>query len=110
MKTNSNDRMALFCTRIDEHGIYHAPEQPEQPEQDYAEDSSTLTSAEALVQLRQQLTLLVAESTVACGLAGDEREAANAQLVAAGVRLNHVFNVHHDLVQLLRSMDTPKGN
>ena len=119
MKTNSNDKIVQFCARIDAAGVYHAPEQPEQyyfepVGEDYAEpiweDSSALTCSEALAQLRQQLALLIADSTVACRLAQAEREAINAQLVAADGRLNHVFDVHHDLVQLLRSMDTPKEN
>ena len=105
MKTN--DKIVQFCSRIDAEGVYHAPEQDEWV---FAEESSAPTSAEALAQLRQQMALLLADSTVACRLAQAEREAVNAQLVAADAQVNHTCNVHHDLIRLLDSMNTKEEN
>jgi len=74
------------------------------------EDSPKMTSADTLAQLLMQLTSLISDSTRAVKLAQAEREAINAQLIAADERVNQALNARYDLFKLIDSMNTQKGN
>jgi len=57
-----------------------------------------------------QLALLVSDSKVACRLAQADLEAAHSQVDAAEMRLTCAFNLHHDLTNLLDSMNTKEAS
>ena len=59
---------------------------------------------------RDQLAILVSDSKVACRLAQDDLEAAHSQIDAAEMRLTCAFNLHHDLTNLLDSMNTVEAS
>jgi len=73
-------------------------------------DALEMTSTEALAELREQLASLVSDSVQAVKLAEEEREAINAQLIAADERVTQALNARYDLVQLLASMNTVEAS